>query len=60
MNPKMMNYGDLADAVNQRYKALCDIDEDEAIKSLMREFKLSRLEINEFLGLSDLWRESNS
>lgn len=60
MNPKMMNYGDLADAVNQRYKALCDSEEDEAIKSLMREFKLSRLEINEFLGLCDFWQESDS
>ena len=60
MNPKMMSYDELLRAVNERFKAVENINEDEAIKLLMKEFNLSRSEVSEFLGLTDLRNHSQS
>jgi|OM-RGC.v1.036220049 hypothetical protein len=60
MNPKMMSYDDLLHAVNERYRAVGKMNEDsEVIKLLMKEFKLSRLEVYEFLGFTDEWNAEN-
>lgn len=58
MNPKMTSYDELLHQVNERYKALGNMNEDEAIKLLMREFKLPRTVVSEFLGFTDLLGDS--
>ena len=55
MNLDKLDYDELLSAVNRRYRELSDRGDDQAVKLLMKEFKLSKLEIFEFLGWSDSW-----